>query len=173
MFNDILKRIVEGTGGGIGWSPCRRRGLPVPGRRPPRLVRGQERPAALRRPASLWLHLHRRTPHSNPQGGRISTHPRAPFLERDAGRAPRHRPLVQRASTSFCTSGRDASRAPRVLSPARDGPRFEPRPRYPRAGKVGARVPSEIRGVRGVSLHLVVDYLEGKKHLPIVSLRAA
>ena len=60
-----------------------------------------------------------------------------------------------------------------VLSPARDGPRFEPRPNYPASGKVGARVPSEIRGVRGVSLHLVVDYVEGKKHLPIVSLRAA
>jgi transposase InsO family protein len=50
-------------------------------------------------------------------------------------------------------------------TPARDLPRFEPRPRYP-AG-------AELRGERGDTLELKVDYLEGRKHLPIVQLRRA
>ena len=56
---------------------------------------------------------------------------------------------------------------------ARDGPRFEPRPRYPAEGKVAARAPVAIRGEPGASLTLVIDYVDANTHLPIVSLRAA
>ncbi len=60
-----------------------------------------------------------------------------------------------------------------VTPPARDGPRFETRTRYPVSGSLGAGVPSAIRGERGVKLQLVVDHVEGRQHLPIFSLRAA
>ena len=46
-----------------------------------------------------------------------------------------------------------------------DGPRFEPRARYPTDAK--------IRGQQGDELELKVDYLEGRRHLPIVTLQRA
>jgi transposase InsO family protein len=48
-------------------------------------------------------------------------------------------------------------------TPATELPRFETRPRYP--------TKHALRAERGVKLELVVDYLEGRRHLPIVSLR--
>jgi transposase InsO family protein len=50
-------------------------------------------------------------------------------------------------------------------TPARDGPRFEPRARFPTRG--------ELRGKPGDTVELTVDYLEGRKHLPIVKLQRA
>jgi hypothetical protein len=50
-------------------------------------------------------------------------------------------------------------------TPARAGPRFEPRARYPTHAK--------IRGQRGDELELKVDYLEGRRHLPIITLQRA
>lgn len=60
-----------------------------------------------------------------------------------------------------------------VVSHARDGPRFEPRAKHPASGKLPARVPSAIRADRGTKLELVVDTVERRKHLPVVSLRPA
>ncbi len=60
-----------------------------------------------------------------------------------------------------------------VASPARDGPRFERRARYPATGKLGARVPAAILAERGVKLELVVGHVDGRQHLPTFSLRAA
>jgi hypothetical protein len=49
--------------------------------------------------------------------------------------------------------------------PARDGPRLEPRARYPAS--------HELRGKPGDVVELSVQYLEGRKHLPIVKLQRA
>jgi hypothetical protein len=57
---------------------------------------------------------------------------------------------------------------------ARDGPRWEPRKRYPlRAvrGRRSSRV--KLRAHRGVELELVVCSVEGRAHLPLVDLRRA
>ncbi len=50
-------------------------------------------------------------------------------------------------------------------TPAIDLPRFETRPRYPSRHALCAQ--------RGVKLELCIDYLQGRKHLPLVSLRRA
>jgi transposase InsO family protein len=50
-------------------------------------------------------------------------------------------------------------------TPARAGPRFEPRARYPND--------AQLRGELGDELQLKVDYLEGRKHLPLVTLQRA
>ena len=50
-------------------------------------------------------------------------------------------------------------------TPACNGPRFEPRARYPSD--------AQLRGEPGEKLELRVDYLEGRKHLPIVRLQRA
>ena len=56
--------------------------------------------------------------------------------------------------------------------PAHKALGYETRPRHPPRGKVAQR-----RGVehveRAVGLKLVVDYVEGRKHLPIVQLKSA
>ncbi len=51
-------------------------------------------------------------------------------------------------------------------------PRFEPRTHWPR-GAPCATPDVKIRGRRGVRLELHVDYLAGRKHLPIVTLKHA
>jgi hypothetical protein len=49
---------------------------------------------------------------------------------------------------------------------ARDGLRFEPRPKYPARG-------CKLRAQKGTHLDLLVTRLRGKAHLPIIELRAA
>jgi transposase InsO family protein len=56
--------------------------------------------------------------------------------------------------------------------PAHHRPRYEPRPRWPRDARC-ARPQAPIRGRTGVRLALEVRYLEGRAHLPIVSLTRA
>jgi putative transposase len=58
------------------------------------------------------------------------------------------------------------------LAPANATLRFEPRSSWPAEGSC-ASPHAEIRGPRGGKLTLVVGYLEGRKHLPIVELRRA
>jgi putative transposase len=58
------------------------------------------------------------------------------------------------------------------LRPANSKPRFEPRRRWPTGGAC-ASPQTVIRGERGRKLSLVVGYVEGRRHLPIVELRKA
>lgn len=58
------------------------------------------------------------------------------------------------------------------LRPANGGPRFEPRKNWPTTGSC-ALPQTKIRGARGTKLTLVVGYLEGRRHLPVVELRKA
>ena len=57
------------------------------------------------------------------------------------------------------------------VQPARDGPRFEPRKRFPQRTKPSASAPKAVRGRRGVKLELVAGTFEGRPHLPVVELR--
>ena len=51
-------------------------------------------------------------------------------------------------------------------------PRFEPRRRWPRGSPCAApRAP--VRGRRGVKLVMNVEYVAGRKHLPVVTLQRA
>ena len=50
--------------------------------------------------------------------------------------------------------------------------RFEPRTMWPRRSSCAAPQ-AQIKGRRGAKLTLVVGYLEGRKHLPVVELRRA
>ncbi|HEY6726434.1 MAG TPA: DDE-type integrase/transposase/recombinase, partial [Polyangiaceae bacterium] len=59
------------------------------------------------------------------------------------------------------------------VQPTRDGPRFEPRRRFPLGLKLMASAPRAMRGRRGVKLELIAGYFEGRKHLPVVALRRA
>jgi hypothetical protein len=52
-------------------------------------------------------------------------------------------------------------------TPTKDGPRFEPRRRF-----VGERR-RKLRGRRGAKLTLVVQGLEGRRHLPVIGLKQA
>lgn len=56
------------------------------------------------------------------------------------------------------------------LVPACAKPRFEPRRKWPTRSPC-ASPPARIDGRRGVELDLHVEYLAGRKHLPIVSLK--
>jgi len=56
--------------------------------------------------------------------------------------------------------------------PASRGPRFEPRPRWPRPSPC-ASPQTLIRGQPGVALHLTVRYHGGRRHLQIVTLKRA
>jgi len=56
--------------------------------------------------------------------------------------------------------------------PANRSPRFEPRHRWPRGGP-SARPWALVRGSPGARVELDIEYLDGKKHLPIVALRRA
>ena len=59
----------------------------------------------------------------------------------------------------------------RVASACRR-PRWEPRPHWP-SDSPCASPQVKVRGKPGVRLRLVVDYYEGRKHLPIVTLKRA
>ena len=54
--------------------------------------------------------------------------------------------------------------------PAAQGPRFEPRRRWPR-GSPSAGPPAKVRGQCGQRIALDVTYLAGRRHLPIVELK--
>jgi transposase InsO family protein len=58
------------------------------------------------------------------------------------------------------------------LPPANVGPRFEPRARWPSEAAC-AQPQAAIRGRRGTKLALVVSYLEGRRHLPVLELQEA
>jgi len=49
-------------------------------------------------------------------------------------------------------------------------PRFEPRPRWPTDSRC-ATPEAKVRGEPGARLELVVDRYQGRKHLPIVTLK--
>ena len=57
-------------------------------------------------------------------------------------------------------------------SPRNTNPRFEPRPKWPSESRCAAPQ-TRIEGRRGVRLSLVIGYLEGRKHLPMIELRKA
>jgi hypothetical protein len=56
--------------------------------------------------------------------------------------------------------------------PASRFPRFEPRARWPRSSSC-ARPQALVRGRPGVEIEVVVTHRDGRKHLPIVTLRSA
>jgi len=56
--------------------------------------------------------------------------------------------------------------------PANERPRFEPRPRWPR-GSPCAAPQVEIEGEPGDPVILEIDYFAGRRHLPVISARAA
>jgi putative transposase len=58
------------------------------------------------------------------------------------------------------------------LPPANSNPRFEPRPLWPTRSPC-ASPQTAISGARGTKLRLVIGYLEGRRHLPIIGLRKA
>ncbi len=58
------------------------------------------------------------------------------------------------------------------LRPARDGPSYEPRRRYPLGKAPLHGAPRAVRGQRGTHLRLVVNHHEGQQHLPVVELRS-
>jgi transposase InsO family protein len=58
------------------------------------------------------------------------------------------------------------------LRPANAQPRFEPRGNWPTRAHC-ASPQTAIRGKRGAKLSLVVGYIEGRRHLPVVELRQA
>jgi len=58
------------------------------------------------------------------------------------------------------------------LPPANASPRLEPRAEWP--GEAPCASPqTEIRGRRSRKLALVVGYLEGRRHLPVIELQEA
>jgi putative transposase len=70
-------------------------------------------------------------------------------------------------------AGRTPNEVYEGVTPARDGPRFEPRKRFPLGNKPAKRAPAGVRGKRGVKLRLVVGCVRGRAHLPTVEIRRA
>jgi hypothetical protein len=58
------------------------------------------------------------------------------------------------------------------LFPKNANPRFEPRRKWPPESRCAAPQ-TKIEGKRGMRLSLVIGYLEGRKHLPVIELRKA
>ena len=58
------------------------------------------------------------------------------------------------------------------LIPRNANPRYEPRPKWPLESHCAAPQ-TRIKGKRGGRLNLVIGYLEGRKHLPVIELRKA
>ena len=75
---------------------------------------------------------------------------------------------LYRPSQGLC--GRTPLEVYADLRPANASPRFEPRKNWPTTGSC-ASPQTAIRGARGVELSLVVGYVEGRRHLPVVELR--
>ena len=81
--------------------------------------------------------------------------------------------LVQHASAAHLARRQDAGRSVLGAFPANRKPRLEPRERWLR-GSPCARPWALVRGSPGAKLKLNVSFLNGRKHLPFVSLvRAA
>jgi hypothetical protein len=57
------------------------------------------------------------------------------------------------------------------LPPACEQPRFEPRPRWPRISPC-ASPQAPMKSTRG-AVHIRIDFLHGRKHLPIITLKLA
>ena len=55
--------------------------------------------------------------------------------------------------------------------PARDGPRLEPRPKYPLKTRDGNQTSTLAQ--RAINLQIVVTHLDDRRHLPIVSIKQA
>jgi transposase InsO family protein len=68
--------------------------------------------------------------------------------------------------------GRTPSEVHVKIRPANVGPRFEPRKKWPPTGPC-ASPQTAIRGKRGTRLSLIIGYVEGRRHLPVVELRQA
>jgi transposase InsO family protein len=73
---------------------------------------------------------------------------------------------------SMALAGRTPHEVYRDLRPANSQPRFEPRRKWPRQSPC-ASPQAPVKGRRGTKLHLVVGYLEGRRHLPIIALHRA
>jgi putative transposase len=58
------------------------------------------------------------------------------------------------------------------LFPRNANPRFEPRRKWPPESRC-ATPQTIVDGKRGVQLNLIIGYLEGRKHLPVIDLRKA
>ncbi|HUT32156.1 MAG TPA: hypothetical protein VNE39_01640 [Planctomycetota bacterium] len=58
------------------------------------------------------------------------------------------------------------------LCPANRQPRFEPRARWPRRSPCATPV-TLVKGQPGVRLRMEVEFLAGRKHLPVVHLKRA
>jgi hypothetical protein len=58
------------------------------------------------------------------------------------------------------------------IPPANERRRFEPRADWPRRSPC-ASPQTAIRGERGAKVTLVVSYLEGRRHLPVIELQQA
>ena len=58
------------------------------------------------------------------------------------------------------------------IPPANEERRFEPRAQWPRRSPC-ASPQAGIRGERGAKLTLIVGFLEGRRHLPVVELQRA
>jgi hypothetical protein len=58
------------------------------------------------------------------------------------------------------------------LRPANRQPRFEPRPRWPRSSSCAKPV-TLVKGQPGVRLEMAVEFLAGRKDLPVVHLKRA
>jgi transposase InsO family protein len=56
------------------------------------------------------------------------------------------------------------------LTPANSKPRYEPRSRWPRGSPCAAPL-TKIKGRRGAKLVLVIGFIEGRKHLPVIELK--
>jgi transposase InsO family protein len=68
--------------------------------------------------------------------------------------------------------GRTPLEVYRVLPPANEAARFEPRRHWPRKSRCASPA-ALIRGKRGARLKLVVDHIDGRQHLPVVELKRA
>jgi transposase InsO family protein len=74
--------------------------------------------------------------------------------------------------THQALGGRTAREVHFDIRPANTRPRFEPRENWPPAS-ICASPQADIRGKRGTELVLVVGYVEGRRHLPVIELRRA
>lgn len=68
--------------------------------------------------------------------------------------------------------GKTPNEVYRKKRPANQQPRFEPRQHWPR-GSPCAKPQTMVKGQSDVKLELEVDFINGRKHLPIVKLKRA